>query len=159
MTGAVALPEPCALASVARVRHHERHQSALPPTASAAAATARVRRAARAKAGTPEADVAQVASSRGRGSRLGGVAIEVPRAQSQAAPSHTAWPLRPQRATPLEGEPHMSTQPSPRSRPPAPADDDDADDANRGISARASSYLGMQTGVVWDDGGGKGQVG
>ena len=64
-------------------------------------------------------------------------------------------------------EPHMgtnmpvrsSTRPSPCSRPPAPADDDDADDANRGISARASSYLGMQTGVVWDDGGGKGQVG
>ena len=159
MTSAVTSHEPCAVALVTRARHRARHQSALPPTASAAAATARVRRAARAKAGTPEADVAQVASSRGRGSRLGGVAIEVPRAQSQAAPSHTAWPLRPQRATPLGGEPHMSTRPSPRSRPPAPADDDDADDANRGISARASSYLGMQTGVVWDDGGGKGQVG
>jgi hypothetical protein len=66
------------VASVVRARHRVRHQSALPPTASAAAATARVRRAARAKAGTPEADVAQVASSRGCGSRLGGGAIEVP---------------------------------------------------------------------------------
>ena len=53
----------------------------------------------------------------------------------------------------------MRTRPSLRSRPPAPADDDDADDANRGSSARASSYLEMQTGVIWDDGGGKGQVG
>ena len=44
----------------------------------------------------------------------------------------------------------MSTRPSLRSRPPAPADDDDADDANEGISARASSYLAMQTGVAWE---------
>ena len=46
----------------------------------------------------------------------------------------------------------MSTRLSPRSRPPAPADEDDADDADRGISARAPSYLGMETGVVWGDG-------
>ena len=52
----------------------------------------------------------------------------------------------------------MSTRPSLRSRPPAPADDDDADDANKGISARASSYLAMQTGVAWD-GDDKSQVG
>ena len=80
MTGVVTSHEPCAVALVTRARHHTRHQSALPPTASAAAATARVRRAARAKAGTSEVDVAQVAFSRGRGSRLGGVAIEMPRA-------------------------------------------------------------------------------
>ena len=138
------------------------HQSALPPTASAAAATARVRRTARAKARTPEADVAQVTSSRGRGSWLGGGAIEVPCSIVGRTITHRAAAppaaLRPQHATPLGGEPHMSTRPSPRSRPPAPADDDDADDANKGISARASSYLGMQTGVVWERGG-KGQVG
>ena len=53
----------------------------------------------------------------------------------------------------------MSTRPSPRSRPPAPADDDDDDDANKGISARAPSYLGMQTGVVWDDGAARAKSG
>ena len=152
MVGAVASYGPCAVASVACAHHRARHQSALPPTAFAAAIAARVRRDARAKAGTPVANVAQVASSRGRSSQLGGVAIEVPRAQSQAVPSHTAWPLRPQRAMLLGGEPHMSTRLSPRSRPPAPADEDDADDADRGISARAPSYLGMETGVVWGDG-------
>ena len=90
MTDAMTSHEPCTVASVASARHRVRHQSALPTTASAAAATAHVRRVARAKAGTPEADVAQVTSSRGCGSRLGGGAIEVPWSIAGNAAAHRA---------------------------------------------------------------------